>query len=89
MVNGSGLQRYWHDNGQIKMEISSLNGKFHGRCRDWLRDGTLIREDYLISNQDVTRAAYLKAARKNPNWPQYEGEPAGRIARPSLGTEKT
>jgi hypothetical protein len=88
MVNGSGLQRYWHDNGQIKMEISSLNGKFHGRCRDWLRDGTLIREDYLISNQDVTRAAYLKAARKNPNWPQYEGEPAGRVARPGLALER-
>jgi hypothetical protein len=88
MVNGSGLQRYWHDNGQIKLEISSLNGKFHGRCRDWLRDGTLIREDYLISNQDVTRAAYLKAARKNPIWPQYEGEPAGHVARPSLALER-
>ena len=88
MVNGSGLQRYWHDNGQIKLEISSLASKFHGRCRDWLRDGTLIREDYYINYQDVTRAAYLKAARKNPNWPQYEGEPAGRVARPSLALER-
>jgi hypothetical protein len=88
MVNGTGLQRYWHDNGQPKMEISSLNGKFHGRCRDWLRDGTLIREDYCINNQNVTRAAYLKAARKNPNWPQYEGEPAGQVARPGMALER-
>jgi hypothetical protein len=88
MVKGSGLQRYWHDNGQIKMEISSLNGKFHGRSRGWLRDGTLIREDYLISNQDVNRAAYLKAARKNPDWPQYEKQPAGKVARPGPALER-
>jgi hypothetical protein len=88
MVNGSGLQRYWHDNGQIKMEISSLNGKFHGRCRDWLRNGTLILENYLINNQNVSRAAYLKTARKNPDWPQYEKEPAGKIARHGSALER-
>ena len=88
MVNGSGLQQYRHNNGRLKMEISSRNGKFHGRCRDWLRDGTLIRENYLINNQNVTRAAYLKAARKNPNWPQYEKEPAGKVARPGPALER-
>ena len=88
MVNGSGLQRYWHENGQLKMEISSRNGKFHGRCRDWLRDGTLIRENYLINNQNVTRAAYLKAARKNSDLPQYEKEPVGKIARPGPALER-
>lgn len=88
MVNGSGLQRYWHGNGQIKMEITSLNGKFHGRCRDWLRDGTLIRENYFVNYQDVTRTAYLKAALKNPNWPQYEKEPAGKVARPGPALER-
>lgn len=88
MVNGTGLQRYWHDNGRMKMEITSLDGKFHGRCRDWLQDGTLIREDFLINNHDVTRTAYLKAARKNPDWPQYAGEPAGRVARPSRTLER-
>ena len=88
MFNGSGLQQYWHDNGQLKMEISSLNGKFHGRCRDWLRDGTLIRENYLINNQNVSRAFYLKTARKNPDWPQYEMEPAGKIARPGSALER-
>ncbi len=81
MVHGTGTQRYWHDNGQLQTEICSLNGKFHGRTRGWLRDGTLIKENYLIENQDVTRAAYLKAARKNPTWPQYESERAGRVFR--------
>jgi hypothetical protein len=88
MVNGSGLQQYRHNNGQLMMEISSRNGKFHGRCRDWLRDGTLIRESYLINNQNVTRAAYLKAARNNPDWPQYAKVPAGKVARPGPALER-
>ena len=88
MVNGTGLQQYWHTNGRLKMEISSRNGTFHGRCRDWLRDGTLTREDYFINNQSVTRAAYLKAARKHPDWPQYENEPAGKVARPGPALER-
>ena len=81
MVHGTGLQRYWHYNGAVQTEISTLNGKFHGRILGWLRDGTLTRENYLIGNQDVSRAAYLKAARKNPSWPQYEGELTGKIPR--------
>ncbi len=88
MVHGTGLQQYWHHNGQLKMEISSRNGTFHGRCRDWLGDGTLIRENYLIHNQNVTRAAYLKAARNNPDWPQYDKEPAGKVARPGPALER-
>jgi hypothetical protein len=88
MLNGSGLQRYWHDNGRLKMEITSLNGKFHGRCRDWLRDGTLIREDFFINQQEVTRSAYLKAARKSPAWPQYVAGPARRAARPGRALER-
>ena len=81
MNHGTGTQRYWHDNSRLKMEIDSINGQFHGRTRIWLRDGTLIRETYLIGNRDVTRRAYLKAARTNPDWPQYEGEPAGKKVR--------
>jgi hypothetical protein len=79
MVRGTGVQRYWHDNGQLQFEITSRAGKFHGRNRGWLRDGTLIKENYLIENQDVTRAAYLKAAKHNPGWPQYAGQRVGRV----------
>ena len=81
MNHGTGRQRYWHNNGRLRLEINSLNGKFFGRMRIWLRDGTLVQETYYISNVDVTRAAYLKAARKYPDWPQHEGEPAGKVAR--------
>jgi MORN repeat variant len=79
MVHGTGLQRYWYNNGRLRTEINSLEGKFHGRVRSWLSDGTLVQENFLIRNRDVARAAYLKAARENPDWPQYANEPAGRV----------
>jgi MORN repeat variant len=88
MVHGTGLQRYWHGNGVVQTEISTLNGQFHGRIRSWLRDGTLARENYLIGNRDVTRTAYQKAARANPDWPQYKGEPAGKVARLNNALER-
>jgi len=81
MNHGTGTQHYWHQNGRLRLEINSFNGKFFGRTRTWLRDGTLVQETYYISNVDVARAAYLKAARKHPDWPQHEGQPAGRVAR--------
>ncbi len=56
--------------------------------RIWLRDGTLVQETYYISNVDVTRAKYLKAARNHPEWPQHEGEPAGRVAREGPALER-
>ena len=81
MTRGTGRQQYWHENGLLKLEIDSLNGQFHGRTRVWLRDGTLTEEKFYIQNASVSRAAYLKRARKNPGWPQYEGEREGCVAR--------
>jgi hypothetical protein len=81
MNHGTGRQQYWHNNGRLRLEINSLNGKFFGRMRLWLRDGTLVQETCYISNVNLTRANYLKAAREHPDWPQHEGEPAGRVAR--------
>jgi hypothetical protein len=80
MNHGTGRQQYWHNNGRLRLEINSFNGKFFGRMRIWLWDGTLVQETYYISNVDVTRAAYLKAARTHPDWPQHKGQPAGRAA---------
>jgi hypothetical protein len=81
MNYGTGRQYYWHQNGKLRLEINSLNGKFFGRNRTWLLDGTLVQEIYYISNVEVTRAAYLKAARRYPDWPQHAREPAGKVAR--------
>jgi hypothetical protein len=80
MKHGTGRQRYWHQNGKLRLEINSFTGKFFGRMRIWLRDGTLVQETYYISNVDVPRVKYLKAGRLYPDWPQHEGEPAGKVA---------
>jgi hypothetical protein len=80
MKHGTGRQLYWYQNGNLKLEMNSLNGRFHGRMRLWLRDGTLVQETYYINNVDVPRIRYLKAAREHPDWPQHEGELAGKVA---------
>ena len=87
MNHGTGRQHYWHQNRKLRLEITSFNGKFFGRMRTWLWDGTLVQETYYISNVDVTRAAYLKAARKYPDWPQHKEEPAGKVARDNQALE--
>jgi hypothetical protein len=81
MKHGTGTQRYWHQNGRLRLEINSFEGKFFGRMRIWLWDGTLVQETYYISNVEVPRSVYLKTARKYPDWPQHEGQPAGKVAR--------
>ena len=88
MNHGTGTQCYWYQNGRLRLEINSFNGKFFGRTRTWLRDGTLVQEIYYISNVDVTRVAYQKAARKHPDWPQHEGQPAGKVARENRALER-
>jgi hypothetical protein len=88
MNQGTGTQHYWHQNGKLRLEINSFNGKFFGRMRNWLRDGTLVQEVYYISNVDVTRAAYLKAAQKHPDWPQPDGQPAGTVTRDNPALER-
>ena len=88
MNHGTGTQRYWHQNGRLRLEINSLNGKFFGRTRTWLRDGTLVQETYYISNVDVPRVKYLKAARQHPDWPQHEGEPAGKVTRDNRSSQR-
>jgi hypothetical protein len=88
MNHGTGTLRHWHDNGQLNWEVDCVDGQFTGRNRGWLRDGTMIQETYHINYQDVPRATYLKAARQHPDWPQYQGQRAGRVARRTVALER-
>jgi hypothetical protein len=81
MKHGTGTQHYWHQNGRLRLEINSFKGKFFGRMRLWLWDGTLVQETYYINNVEVPRSVYLKTSRKYPDWPQHEGQLAGKVAR--------
>jgi hypothetical protein len=86
--DGTGKHRYWYQNGLLRLEMDLLNGKFHGRLRSWLSDGTMTEEKFYISNAEVPRVAYLKAARANSDWPQYADQPAGRVAREGISLER-
>ena len=87
MNRGTGTMRHWFDDGRLCSDTDLLNGKFHGRMRTWLRDGKLVEEAFCIGNSNVSRAAYLKAAKDHPDWPQYEGQAAGRVARETTALE--
>ena len=43
LIHGTGIQRGWHDNGKLQIEVSTVGGDFCGRNRIWLRDGTLLK----------------------------------------------
>ena len=76
MVHGTGIQRRWHDNGKLQVEVSTVGGRFYGRNRIWLRDGTLISENFCLNGQNVTPEAYRAAAAKDDRLPRFRGKPA-------------
>ena len=87
MNRGTGTMCHWFDDGRLCSETDLLDGKFHGRMRTWLRDGTLVEEAFCIGNSRVSRAAYLKAAKDHSDWPQYNEQPAGQVARETAALE--
>jgi hypothetical protein len=77
MIHGTGTQRCWHDNGRLNREFTTVHGSFCGRCRTWLRDGTLISDKILLFGRPVSRTEYQRARLQEPRLPK----PSGRIAR--------
>lgn len=80
MVNGTGVQKSWHDNGRLHMEFTTVAGQFCGRGRTWLRDGTLVVEDVTLFNRKVTPAQYRRASVKDARLPKLRG----RIGKPPI-----
>lgn len=72
--HGTGIQREWFDDGRLRLETSTVDGKFTGRTRTWMRDGTLVFERYVIGNHDVSQKEYRTAARKHPEYPNYSDD---------------
>ena len=87
MVNGTGIQRAWHDNGQLQLEVSTVRGEFCGRNRIWLRDGTLLSERFYLSGRVVSADTYREAAAKDKTLPKFRGKPA-KLPPKNLTTEK-
>ena len=82
MKDGTGIQREWFENGRLQMETSTVAGKFTGRIRLWLPDGTLVAEQFAIENRNVTQAAYAVAAGRHPDYPRYPAR-KGKIKLPN------
>lgn len=76
MFQGTGLQREWHDNGKLQMEIWTIGGEFSGRNRIWLRDGTLLSERFYLVGRIVSAEKYREVAAKFKALPKFRGKPA-------------
>src|SRR5438128_11822007 len=76
LVHGTGIQRAWHDNGQLQLEVSTVRGEFCGRNRIWLRDGTLISERFYLRGRVVSPEKYREAATQDRTLPKARGKPA-------------
>ena len=87
MVHGTGIQRAWHDTGQLQVEVSTVSGRFCGRNRIWLRDGTLISVTFCLDGRNVTPDAYRAAAAKNRRLPKFRGKP-GTVLPEGIAKEK-
>jgi hypothetical protein len=87
MVHGTGIQRAWHDNGQLQVEVSTVHGRFYGCNRMWLRDGTLISENFCLDGRNVTPDAYRAAAAKDDRLPKFRGKPT-TLPPENLASEK-
>lgn len=88
MVYGTGLQREWHDNGQLKIEVSTVSGKFCGRNRIWLNDGSLASERYYLHGTTVSRAEYLRARRDDSSLPAIQDSTPWKRLRSSAVIER-
>ena len=66
MVHGTGIQREWHDNGKLQMEVSTVRGEFM-RTKPNLaaRWDTLLSERFYLRGQVVSAEAYREAAAKD------------------------
>ncbi len=76
MIKGTGIQRAWHDNGQLQLEVSTVRGEFCGRNRLWLRDGTLLSERFYLNGRVVGPHTYRDAAAQDETLPRFRGQPA-------------
>ncbi len=76
MIHGTGIQRDWHDNGKLQIEVSTVHGEFCGRNRIWLRDGTLLTERFYLHGLAVSAETYRAAAAKDKTLPRFRGKPA-------------
>jgi hypothetical protein len=76
LINGTGIQRGWHDNGKLQIEVSTVGGDFCGRNRIWLRDGTLLTERFYLHGLAVSAETYRAATANGNMLPRFRGKPA-------------
>ncbi len=50
-----GRERYWHPNGQLRLESHWQNGKLHGSLAEWDAEGKVLRKEYYAAGKKVAK----------------------------------
>ena len=85
--NGTGIYRKWHENGNLSLEESLIEGRTTGRMRIYWEKGGLLEETYWLNSVKVSKKRYFAACEQNPNLPKYEDDGV-RPYRPSWAKKK-
>jgi len=73
LIHGTGWHRYLGRNGRLHSEFFTLDGRFCGRSRSWLDDGTLISDRLYLDYVEVSASQYRKAAVLDKRLPRLRG----------------
>ena len=50
-----GRERYWHPNGQLRMESHWQNGQLHGTLTEWDTEGKVLRNQHYAAGKEVAK----------------------------------
>ncbi len=50
-----GRERYWHPNGQLRMESHWRNGQLHGSLTEWDAEGKVLRKEYYAAGKKIAK----------------------------------
>ena len=72
LINGTGTQLVWYDNGQLFCENPLVNGTLNGLQRCWDESGYLLYEKFWYRNQIISKKRYRELQETDSTIPKYD-----------------
>lgn len=73
-----GVDRWWHENGQLWSEENYKDGKIDGVSRQWYENGQLEYEKYYINDKEVSKEEY-ENIHSDVNLPKLKTKPLEKL----------
>lgn len=72
IVDGTGVQRVWYDNGQLSCENPMVDGLLTGLQRGWDEGGYLLFENFWYRGAHVSKKRYRELQDSDPRIQKYD-----------------